>query len=195
MDNIIDKSAMLQEEPACLHNGEIYDPNMPEIQKMQMGYMDDLDLYNKMCHSDIETRRAKLKELLAECGEGCYVETPFRANFGGKHVHFGSNIYVNSGCTFVDDTHIYVGDCCQFGPNVIVATAAHPTDPALREKGLQFNKPVHIGRNCWIGAGSIILPGVTIGENTTIGAGSVVTKDIPANVVAVGNPCRVIRTL
>ena len=192
MNNIIDKIA---EEPACLHNGELYDPNMPELQKKQMGYMDELDAYNKMCHSDIEARTAKLKELLAECGEGCYIETPFRANFGGKHVHFGRNIYVNSGCTFVDDTHIYVGDCCQFGPNVIVATAAHPTAPALREKGLQFNKPVHIGRNCWIGAGSIILPGVTIGENTTIGAGSVVTKDIPANVVAVGNPCRVIRTL
>ena len=89
--------------------------------------------------------------------------------------------------------HIYVGDNTMFGPHVTVATAGHPIDPQLREKGLQFNMPVTIGRNCWIGAGAIILPGVTIGDNVVIGAGSVVTKDIPANVVAVGNPCRVLR--
>jgi galactoside O-acetyltransferase len=95
----------------------------------------------------------------------------------------------------VDDTHIYVGDCTMFGPNVTVATAGHPILPELREEAYQYNMPVHIGRNCWIGAGAIILPGVTIGDNTVIGAGSVVTKDIPANVVAVGNPCRVLREI
>ena len=95
----------------------------------------------------------------------------------------------------VDDTHIYVGDCTKFGPNVTVATAGHPIHPPLREKAQQYNLPVRIGRNCWIGAGAVILPGVTIGDNTVIGAGSVVTKDIPANVVAVGNPCRVMRPI
>ena len=95
----------------------------------------------------------------------------------------------------VDDTHIYVGDCTMFAPNVTVATAGHPICPELREKAYQFNMPVHIGRNCWIGAGALIMPGVTIGDNTVIGAGSVVTKDIPANVVAVGNPCKVMREI
>ena len=87
----------------------------------------------------------------------------------------------------------YVGDCTMFGPNVVIATAGHPIDPELRSKGLQYNLPVQIGKNCWLGAGVIVMPGVTIGDNTVIGAGSIVTKDIPSNVVAVGNPCRVLR--
>jgi len=97
--------------------------------------------------------------------------------------------------TLVDDTHIYVGDGTMFGPNVVVATAGHPILPSLREQAYQYNFPVHIGKNCWLGAGVIVVPGVTIGDNTVIGAGSVVTKDIPSNVVAVGNPCRVLREI
>ncbi len=93
----------------------------------------------------------------------------------------------------VDDTHIYVGDYTMFGPNVIVATAGHPILPELREQGYQYNAPVNIGKNCWIGAGVIIVPGITIGDNVVIGAGSIVTKDLPSNVVAVGNPCKVLR--
>ena len=95
--------------------------------------------------------------------------------------------------TLVDDTHIYIGDCTMIGPNVTIATAGHPIEPGLRSRGLQYNMPVHIGKNCWLGAGVIVMPGVTIGDNTVIGAGSIVTRDIPANVVAVGNPCRVMR--
>lgn len=90
---------------------------------------------------------------------------------------------------------IYIGDYTMLGPNVTIATAGHPILPQLREKALQFNMPVHIGRNCWIGAGAIIMPGISIGDNTVIGAGSIVTKDIPSNVVAVGNPCRVLREI
>ena len=123
------------------------------------------------------------------------MEPPLHANFGGKFVHFGKNIYANYNLTLVDDTHIYVGDGVLFGPNVILTTAGHPVDPELRKKNLQFNASIHIGKNCWIGAGAILLPGVSIGENSVIGAGSVVTKDIPANVVAVGNPCRVLRKI
>ena len=111
------------------------------------------------------------------------------------NVHLGKKVYANFNLTLVDDTHIYIGDYTLMGPNVTICTAAHPLDPDLREKALQYNKPVHIGRNCWIGAGVIILPGVTIGDNTVIGAGAVVTKDIPANVVAYGNPCRVQKEL
>ena len=102
-------------------------------------------------------------------------------------------MYANFNLTLVDDTHIYVGDCTMFGPNVTVATAGHPILPQLRAQGYQYNAAVHIGKNCWIGAGAVILPGITIGDNVVVGAGSVVTKDLPDNVVAVGNPCRVLR--
>ena len=133
--------------------------------------------------------------MFAEIGKDCYIEPPLHANWGGHHVHFGNKVYANFNLTLVDDTHIYVGDCTKFGPNVTIATAGHPILPQLRQKQYQYNFPVHIGKNCWIGAGAVITPGVTIGDNTVIGAGSVVTKDIPANVVAVGNPCRVMREI
>jgi len=145
------------------------------------------------CESEI--RVAMLREMFAEIGEGCYVEPPLHANWGGHHVHFGKNVYANFNLTLVDDTHIYVGDYTKFGPNVILATAGHPILPSLRELGTQYNAPIHIGKCCWLGAGVIVLPGVTIGDNTVVGAGSVVTKDLPSNVVAVGNPCRVIREI
>lgn len=178
-----------------MHNGEIYYPNSEEISKDQLARLDRLFVFNHIPPSEKQKRCDMMKEMFAEVGERCYLESPFYSSFGGGHIHFGNHVYCNFGCTFVDDTHIYVGDRCMFGPNVVVATAAHPILPELRLKGYQFNMPVHIGNNCWIGAGAIILPGVTIGENTVIGAGSVVTKDIPANVVAVGNPCRVMREI
>lgn len=129
--------------------------------------------------------------MFAEFGEGSYIEPPLHANWGGHHVHFGKGIYANFNLTLVDDTHIYVGDYTMFGPNVTVATAGHPILPEPREKGMQYNAPVHIGRNCWFGAGVVILPGITVGDNVVVGAGSIVTKDLPDNVVAVGNPCRI----
>ena len=107
----------------------------------------------------------------------------------------GNNVYANFNLTVVDDGNIYIGDNVMFGPNVTIATANHPILPELREKGLQYNKDVHIGKNVWIGAGVVIVPGITIGNDSVIGAGSVVVKDIPANVVAVGNPCRVLREI
>ena len=178
-----------------IHSGDIYQPGDPAIMAEQMVYADLLMVYNTVPHSQMERREALLKQMFAEIGEGCYVEAPFYANWGGHHVHFGKNVYANYGLTLVDDTHIYVGDCTMFGPHVTIATAGHPIDPQLREKGLQYNMPVRIGRNCWLGAGVIVMPGVTIGDNTVIGAGSIVTRDIPANVVAVGNPCRVLRPI
>ncbi|MBQ3229060.1 MAG: sugar O-acetyltransferase, partial [Clostridia bacterium] len=134
-------------------------------------------------------------EMFAEIGDGCYIEPPLHANWGGRHVHFGKNVYANFNLTLVDDTHITVGDHTMLGPNVTIASAGHPILPELREKAYQYNASVRIGRNCWIGAGVIIVPGITIGDNTVIGAGSVVTKDIPENVVAVGNPCRILREI
>ncbi len=176
-----------------LHTGEIYFPGDPEIHKAQTACQEKLYDFNQTRPGELEKRTAMLRSMFAEIGEGCYIEPPLHANFGGHFVHFGKNIYANYNLTLVDDTHIYVGDCTMFGPNVTVATAGHPICPELRERGLQYNLPVHIGKNCWLGAGVIVLPGVTIGDNVVIGAGSVVTKDIPSNAVAVGNPCRVLR--
>ena len=176
-----------------LHTGDLYLPNDPEVLEEQLGYMELLYEYNQTRPREQERRQALLRELLAEVGEGCWIEPPFHANWGGHHVHFGRMVYANYGLTMVDDTHIYVGDCTMFGPNVVVATAGHPILPELREQQYQYNMPVRIGRNCWIGAGAIILPGITIGDNVVVGAGSVVTRDLPDSVVAAGNPCRVLR--
>lgn len=176
-----------------LHTGELYLPNDDSIVEEQFQKLELLYDYNATRPLEQKKRQALLKEMFAEIGEDCYIEPPFHANFGGYHVHFGKNVYANFNLTMVDDTHIYVGDYTMFGPNVTVATAGHPILPKLREQAYQYNMPVHIGKNCWIGAGAIILPGITIGDNVVVGAGSVVTKDLPSNVVAVGNPCRVLR--
>ena len=175
--------------------GALYLPEDGELVKMQTACLEKLYDYNATRPSEAEKRQNLLKEMFAELGEGCYIEPPFHANWGGKHVHFGKHVYANFNLTMVDDTHIYVGDGTMFGPNVTVATAGHPILPCLRERAYQYNAPVHIGKNCWIGAGAVILPGINVGDNSVIGAGSIVTKDIPANVVAVGNPCRVLREI
>ena len=178
-----------------LHSGDIYDPGDADVMAEQLACLEKLYEFNHTRPSQLKERVEMLKEMLAEVGEGCYIEPPFHANWAGRHLHFGSFVYANFNFTAVDDTHIYVGDHTMFGPNVTIATAGHPILPQLRERGLQYNMPVHIGRNCWIGAGAVILPGVTVGDNTVVGAGSVVTRDLPANVVAVGNPCRVMRPI
>lgn len=151
--------------------------------------------YNATRPLEGEKRERLLKEMFAEFGQGSYIEPPLHSNWGGKNTHFGKFVYANFNLTLVDDAQIYVGDYTMIGPNVVIATASHPIDPELRQRVTQYNLDVHIGKNVWIGAGALILPGVTIGDNSVIGAGSVVNKDIPANVVAVGNPCRVLREI
>lgn len=178
-----------------LHSGEIYDPADKEIMEIQLKCLDRLYEFNQTRPTELEKRQTLLKEMFASIGDNCYIEPPFHSNFGGKHIHFGNNVYCNFNVTMVDDTYIYVGDNTLFAPNVVLATAAHPIDPKLREKGLQYNKPIRIGKNCWLGTGVIVLPGITIGDNVVIGACSVVTKDLPSNVVAVGNPCKIIREI
>lgn len=178
-----------------MHTGELYLPGDDEIMSEQEKCLDMLYDFNATRPTESVKRQAMLKKMFAEIGENCYIEPPFHANWGGKHCHFGNNVYANFNLTCVDDTHIYVGDYTMIGPNVTIATAGHPILPQLREKAYQYNSAIHIGKNCWIGAGAVILPGVTIGDNSVIGAGSIVTKDIPSNVVAVGNPCRVLREI
>ncbi|MDO5401119.1 MAG: sugar O-acetyltransferase [Eubacteriales bacterium] len=178
-----------------MHSGRLYYPGDPSLMAQQALALEKLWEFNRTRPSELPRREALLKEMLAEIGENCYIEPPFYANWAGKHVHFGSGVYANFNLTMVDDTHIYVGDQVMFGPNVTICTAAHPIGQDLRRKQAQYNKPVRIGSNVWVGANVTILPGVTIGDNTVIGAGSVVTRDIPANVVALGTPCRVLREI
>lgn len=178
-----------------MQNGYLYDPGESDILEEQQECLEKLYDFNATRPSEMKKREEMLKDMFAEIGENCYIEPPFHANFGGKHVHFGDWVYANFNLTLVDDSDIFVGNNVMFAPNVIVATAGHPILPELREKGIQFNIPVHIGNNVWIGAGSVILPGVTIGDNTVIGAGSVVTKDIPSDSVSYGNPCKVVREI
>lgn len=175
-------------------NQKLYFCTDEEMASRQEAALEILYDFNQTRPSEKEKRQKLLQKLLAEVGEGCYIEPPLHANWG-CYTHLGHHVYANFNLTLVDDTHIWIGDSVMIGPNVTIATAAHPILPALRKKAAQYNLPVRIGDNVWIGAGAIILPGVTIGENSVIGAGSVVTKDIPANVVAVGNPCRVLRPI
>ncbi|MGN0524229.1 MAG: sugar O-acetyltransferase [Eubacterium sp.] len=175
--------------------GMIYDSGDEDILKEQAGFVKYMKEYNTLGMDD----EARIEELLplmfASVGDECFIQPPFYANWGGHHVHLGNGVYANFNLTLVDDGNIYIGDNTMIGPNVTIATAGHPILPELRNDALQFNVDVHIGKRVWIGAGVIILPGVTIGDNSVIGAGAVVTKDIPANVVAVGNPCRVLREI
>ena len=162
-------------EKEKMQSGMLYLPDGDEIMDEQLKCLDRLYDFNQTRPTELGKREAMLKEMFAEIGENCYIEPPLRSNWGGKYTHFGKNVYANFNLTLVDDTHIYVGDYTMLGPNVVLATAGHPVLPELREKAYQFNMPVHIGRNCWLGAGVIVLPGVTIGDNTVFGAGSVVT--------------------
>lgn len=178
-----------------MHNGKLYDPNDDSVMEEQMVCLDRLYDFNQTRPSEMDKRNAIMKEMMGDVGKDCYIEPPFHAYWGGKHVHFGDGVYANFGLTCVDDTHIYVGSHTLFGPNVVLATAGHPMLPELRKHGIQYNMPIHIGENCWLGAGVIVVPGVTIGDNVVIGASSVVTKDIPSNSVAMGTPCRVVRQI
>ena len=177
-----------------LRSGELYSCIDPELQQRQQECLEVLCDYNHSRPGEAKRRVELLNKLLANMGENCYIEPPLHANWG-CHTHLGNNVYANFNLTLVDDTDIYIGDSVMLGPNVVLATAGHPVDPELRRLVYQFNQPIHIGNNVWLGAGVIVLPGVTIGDNSVVGAGSVVTKDIPANVVAVGNPCRILREI
>lgn len=176
-------------------SGQVYDPQDPQLKAMQEQCAKDLWTFNSYAPDQKEEKKQYMKEHFAHCGEGCFLEGPFYANWGGKFLSLGNNVYVNFHWTIVDDAPIMIGDNVMIGPNVTMTTATHPIDPKQRKKGLQRNLPITIEDNVWIGANVVILPGVHIGKNSVIGAGSVVTKDIPENVVAFGNPCKVQRKI
>lgn len=181
-----------------MKNGELYDCSFEalpeELGKTLYECKELLYDFNHSRPSEVKYREDILRSVFAEVGENCYIEPPLHANWG-CNTHVGKQFYANFNLTLVDDTDIYIGENVMIAPNVVIATGAHPICPELREKVYQYNLPVSIGNRVWIGAGALIMPGVTIGDDTVIGAGSVVTKDIPSGVVAVGNPCRVLREI
>ncbi len=191
----MDNNFSIEEVKERMRSGKLYFCEDERLLDEQVKRLDKVFEYNNLKPSEKSKKQKLLKEMFAEIGEECHIETPFYASWGGKYVHFGNNVYVNFNLTMVDDCEIYVGDNTMFGPNVTLAVAGHPVHPELRKKAAQYNLPIKIGNNVWIGANSVILPGVNIGDNSVIGAGSIVTKDIPSNVVAVGNPCKVMREI
>ena len=181
---------------------------MTEQERMKAGYiwLDDeenmalqakaktlVEKFNSLPPEAMEERMALNQEIFGSCGKNVWIVPPMKLAVG-NYISIGEGCYFNAGITFIDDWKIKIGKNCLFGPNVTLCTTGHPISPNHRMDGM-YSFPIKIGDTCWIGANVIVLPGVTIGDNTVIGAGSVVTKDIPANVVAAGNPCRVLRQI
>lgn len=151
-------------------------------------------LFNSSTEEQKEERTRLLRELFQSTGERIYIEPPFRCDYG-SNISIGNNFYANFDCTILDVCQVTIGENVLFGPKVCVYAAAHPIDATIRDTGLEYGKKVRIGNSVWVGGNTVINPGVTIGNNVVIGSGSVVTKDIPDNVIAAGNPCRVIRKI
>jgi maltose O-acetyltransferase len=172
--------------------GELYLAIGPELTAERMRAQDFLYRFNAARPEELSGRLALLKELFGGLGEGSVLNPSFRCDYG-YNLFIGRNVFVNYDCVFLDCNRITIGDDVQIGPSVQIYTAQHPTDPETRRSGLEYALPVTIGDNAWIGGGAILCPGVTIGANTVVGAGSVVVRDLSPGVVAVGNPCRVIR--
>lgn len=182
--------------------GELYDCGDPELLNRWHEAKDLARQYNSVKSQDLEEKDRILGQLLGGRGKNLWITPPFYVDYG-NNIYFGNNCEVNMNCTFLDDNNIIIGDNALIAPNVQIYTAYHPTSAVERfgapkqDGSFEFCKtqtaPVRIGDNVWIGGGAVILPGVTIGDNVVIGAGSVVTKDIPDNVIAYGNPCRVVR--
>ncbi|NMO50014.1 sugar O-acetyltransferase [Actinoplanes sp. TBRC 11911] len=174
--------------------GDLYIADDPELAAQSLRAMDLTDAFNATSARDPEQRRRLLTELLGEVGEGVEIRPPLRVDYG-SHIRIGAGTFANFGLIALDVAPISIGADVQIGTNVQLLTPTHPIDPGLRRAKWEAAEPIVIGDNVWLGSGAIVLPGVTIGENTVVGAGAVVTRDLPANVVAVGNPARVVRSI
>ena len=175
--------------------GDLYDANYNEDLEKEREQAKDLCYeFNKIKPSDRKKQKEILKRILGRTKETFWIEQPFIGDYG-YNIEIGENFYSNHNLIILDANKVVFGDNVFIAPNCSFYTAGHPLEVELRNKGLEYAKPIKVGDNVWIGGNVIVLPGVTIGDNTVIGAGSVVTKDVPSNVLAVGNPCRVIRTI
>jgi maltose O-acetyltransferase len=184
---------MMVSEREKMLGGELYDPFDPELVAARILARDLCQDLNATRESDQEKRRSLLRELFGEGGDSVWMQPPFYCDYG-KNIRLGQRVFFNFNCVVLDVCQVTIGDFTLFGPAVQIYTATHPLDAELRRRQ-EFAKPIEIGSDVWVGGGAVICPGVTIGSKTVIGAGSVVTKDIPAGVVAAGNPCRIIRDL
>ena len=169
--------------------GELYNANVPEIQADQLAAAAWMDRYNASVAMHPDQRRALLVARFAEVGEGAVIRPPFHCDYG-YNIRLGRGVFLNFGCVILDVVEVSIGDLTQIGPAVQILTADHPRDPQVRRQGLEFGRPIHIGRNVWIGGGAILLPGISVGDDALIGSGSVVTRDVAAGATVMGNPAR-----
>src|SRR5215210_3400529 len=181
---------MIRSEKQKMLAGELYRPGDAEIQADAVATKEWLARFNASLTASPTDRRALLMERLADVGEGAVIRPPFHCDYG-FNIRLGAGVFLNFNCVILDVVEVAIGDRTQIGPGVQILAADHPRDAAVRNSGLEFGRPVRIGRNVWIGAGAIILPGVSVGDDALIGAGSVVTRDVPAGATAFGNPARV----
>ena len=174
--------------------GDLYIADDPELAERSARALDLVASYNATSVRQGDLRRELLEQILGAVGEDVEIRPPFYVDYG-TNIRIGARTFVNFGLMALDVADITLGADCQLGPNVQLLTPTHPVDPELRRAKWEAAKPIVIGDNVWLGGGVIVCPGVTIGENTVVGAGAVVVKDLPANVVAVGNPARVVREI
>lgn len=174
--------------------GELYNSNDPELVKERVKCGLLLDRFNSSPYDKREEKQNLLKELLGALGNNSFINKPFFCDYG-KNIIIGDNFFANYNLVFLDVNKITIGNNVMLGPNVSLLTASHPLDQEVRISLLEYGKPISIGDNVWIGGNTVINPGVKIGNNVVIGSGSVVTKDIPDNMLAYGNPCKVIRAI
>lgn len=185
----------MQTEKQKAQAGKLYDANYDaELIAERVTCKELCFDYNRLQPSQLDEKKKILSNLLGKTGENFQIESPFYCDYG-YNIEIGENFYANVNCVILDGAKVTFGDNVFIAPNCGFYTAGHPLEVTPRNQGLEYAYPISIGNNVWIGANASVLPGVSIGDNTVIGAGSVVTKDIPANVVAVGNPCRVIRKI
>lgn len=177
-----------------MESGKLFYAGDPELVQAKLRCKELLYDFNHARPSQAGEMLALLGQLLGAMGEGCWIEPPLYVNWGSR-IALGDHVYANTGLTVIDDTFVTIGSHVMLGPRVTISAATHPVDPELRRQAYQYDLPVTIEENVWVGAGATILPGVTIGKNSVIGAGSVVDRDIPPDVVAAGVPCRVLREI
>ena len=175
-------------------SGKPYKGFNDELVKERQDTKEVLYDFNLLRPSEIEKRNEWIGKLFGTVGKEFYIEPPFRCDYG-YNISIGENFYSNYNCTILDCAQVTIGNNVLFGPNVSLFTAGHPIHPVPRNEGIEYAFPITIGNNVWIGGGVIVNPGITIGDNVVIGSGSVVTKDIPPNVIAVGNPCKVLKEI
>ena len=185
---------MADTERAKMVRGDLYLANDPELVAARARARRQWQRFNATDPDDAAGRHAMLAELLGGLGAGAWIEAPFYFDYGPQ-ITIGAGVFVNMNCLFLDCAPIVIGDQAQLGPGVQLLTATHPLDAAARTAGPELARPITIGRRAWLGGGVIVVPGVSIGADTVVGAGSVVVHDLPDGVLAVGNPCRVLRPL